>query len=83
MSSDTFIADRESKKKLHDTFGALACEMEGGAIAQVAQAAGVPFLVIRAISDLADGSASESYAAFERHAAQLSAQMLLKFMENV
>ena len=82
-TGDTFIADRESKKKLHDTFGALACEMEGGAIAQVAQAAGVPFLVIRAISDLADGSASESYAAFERHAAQLSAQMLLKFMENV
>ena len=53
-----------------------------GRIAQVAQAAGVPFLVVRAISDLADGSASESYAAFERHAAHLSASMLLKFLEN-
>ena len=82
-TGDTFIADRESKKKIYDTFGALACEMEGGAIAHVAQAAGVPFLVVRAISDLADGSASESYAAFERHAAQQSAQMLLRFLENV
>ena len=81
-SGDTFVADRETKIKLYETFGALACEMEGGAIAQVAQAAGVPFLVVRAISDLADGSASESYAAFERHAAQLSASMLLKFLED-
>ena len=81
-TGDTFIADRETKKRLYDSFGALACEMEGGAIAQVAQAAGVPFLVVRAISDLADGSASESYAAFEQHAAHLSARMLLKFLEN-
>lgn len=81
-SGDTFVADQETKKRLYDTYGALACEMEGAAIAQVAQAAGVPFLVVRAISDLADGSASESYTAFEQHAAQLSASMLLKFLEN-
>ena len=81
-TGDTFVADHDSKRRIHDTFGALACEMEGAAIAQVAQAAHVPFLVVRAISDLADGSASESYANFERHAAELSAQMLLKFLEN-
>lgn len=81
-SGDTFVADRETKMRLYETYGALACEMEGAAIAQVAQAAGVPFLVVRAISDLADGSASESYGAFERHAAHLSAQMLLSFMES-
>ena len=80
-TGDTFIADRDAKKTIFDTFGALACEMEGAAIAQVAQAAGVPFLVVRAISDLADGSASESYASFESHAANLSAQMLLRFLE--
>ena len=81
-SGDTFVADRRTKEHLFETFGAYACEMEGGAIAQVAQAARVPFLVVRAISDLADGSASESYASFERHAAELSARMLLKFLEN-
>ncbi|MBR3136486.1 MAG: 5'-methylthioadenosine/adenosylhomocysteine nucleosidase [Clostridia bacterium] len=81
-TGDTFVADQETKKRLFETYGALACEMEGGAIAQVAQAAYVPFLVVRAISDLADGSASESYAAFERHAAHLSATMLLKFLED-
>ncbi len=82
-SGDTFVADKASKEKIYESFGALACEMEGAAIAQVAQAAQVPFLVVRAISDLADGSASESFAAFERHAASMSASMLLKFLENV
>lgn len=81
-SGDTFVADRTAQKRIYESFGALACEMEGAAIAQVAQAADVPFLVVRAISDLADGSASESYAAFERHAAHLSAQMLLRFLEE-
>ncbi len=81
-SGDTFIADRKSKESIYESFGALACEMEGAAIAQVAQAAGVPFLVVRAISDLADGSASESFASFEQRAAHLSADMLLKFLEN-
>ena len=81
-SGDTFVADRDAQKRIYETFDALACEMEGAAIAQVAQAANVPFLVVRAISDLADGSAPESYAAFEKHAAQLSASMLLKFLEN-
>ena len=82
-SGDTFVADHTAQKRIYETFGALACEMEGAAIAQVAQSAGVPFLVVRAISDLADGSAPESYAAFERHAAQLSASMLLRFLETV
>ena len=82
-TGDTFVADRATKERIFETFGAFACEMEGGAIAQVAQAARVPFLVVRAISDLADGSAYDSYASFERHAAELSARMLLKFLENV
>ena len=76
------MADRTAKERIFETFGAYACEMEGGAIAQVAQAARVPFLVVRAISDLADGSAYDSYASFERHAAELSARTLLKFLEN-
>ena len=81
-TGDTFVADRETKDRIYATFGALACEMEGGAIAQVAQAAHVPFLVVRSISDNADGSASESYATFERHAAQISARTLLRFLET-
>ena len=81
-TGDTFVADRATKERIFEAFGAFACEMEGGAIAQVAQAAHVPFLVVRAISDLADGSASESYASFERHAAELSARTLLRFLEN-
>ena len=42
--------------------------MEGAAIAQAAYLNGIPFLIIRAISDKADDSAGMDYAAFEAQA---------------
>ena len=72
-TGDQFISGHESKAVIYDTFHALAAEMEGGAIAQVAALSGVPFAVIRAISDLADGTAASSYDVFERQAANNSA----------
>ena len=72
-TGDRFISGRESKAVIYDTFHALAAEMEGGAIAQVAVLSGIPFAVIRAISDLADGTAAGSYDVFERQAANNSA----------
>lgn len=53
-SGDAFIADKDTKESLARDFGGIACEMEGGAIGQVAFLAGVPFAVLRAISDNAD-----------------------------
>ena len=72
-TGDQFISGHESKAVIYDTFHALAAEMEGGAIAQVAALSGVPFAVIRAISDLADGTAAGSYDVFEQQAANNSA----------
>ena len=63
-SGDKFVADREDKKKIISEFSAMACEMEGCAIAQVAFVNSVPFAVIRAISDSADGDAGMDYASF-------------------
>ena len=55
-------------------------EMEGAAIAQTAVLNHVPFLVIRAISDKADGSAHVDYPAFEKlaieHSVKLTRQIL-------
>ena len=72
-TGDQFISGRDSRAAIYETFHALAAEMEGGAVAQAAALSGVPFAVIRAISDLADGTAAGSYDVFEKQAANNSA----------
>lgn len=63
-SGDQFVNSKEKKDWIKDTFGAIACEMEGAAIAQVAYVNKVPFCVIRAISDKADGSSHVDFTDF-------------------
>ena len=53
-------------------------EMEGAAIAQAAYLNGIPFLIIRAISDKADDSAGMDYASFEAQAIKHSVNLLLE-----
>ena len=57
-SGDRFLADAAHKRFIADTFGAVACEMEGAAVAQVAYVNHTPFAVMRAISDSASGDAT-------------------------
>lgn len=64
VSGDQFIADTEKIRWLKKEFGALACEMEGGSIAQVCYLNSVPFVVIRSISDNADTGAHMDYQKF-------------------
>lgn len=66
LTGDQFIAGKEKKAWLTETFGGYCCEMEGAAIAQAAHLNQVPFLIVRAISDKADDSASMDYPEFER-----------------
>ena len=75
-SGDVFVADAEMKGQIKRDFSADAVEMEGAAIAQVAVANGVPFVVVRAVSDLADGTATESFETFEAETAALSAKIV-------
>ena len=63
-SGDQFISDDQVKENIIKNFGGYAVEMEGVAIGQTAHLNGVPFLVIRAISDKADGSAHMDYPTF-------------------
>jgi adenosylhomocysteine nucleosidase len=56
VTGDQVIFSQEKKEWLHETFEALAVEMEGAAVAQVAAANGRPWLLVRAISDQADAS---------------------------
>lgn len=70
-SGDCFVEASETKDKIR-ALGACCCEMEGAAIGHVAHLNGVPFLIIRTISDLADENAAMSYEEFEKKAAEQS-----------
>ena len=78
VSGDQFISDKAKKEWLIGQFSASCTEMEGAAIAQAAYLNGIPFLIIRAISDKADDSAGMDYAAFEAQAIKHSVNLLLE-----
>lgn len=82
-TGDVFVSSASKKKEIKDEFEALVTEMEGGAIAQSAQANGIPFVVVRAVSDLADGSAAENYEEFEEQTAHLSANIIKEFVKKI
>ena len=76
VSGDQFIDNRARKDWIAQTFHALCVEMEGAAIAQTAYLNGLPFLVIRTISDKADESAQSDNPAFEKEAAERSIELV-------
>lgn len=74
-SGDQFVADKEKKAFIIEKTQALCTEMEGAAIAQTACRNGVPFVILRAISDKADDSAEMDYPSFETLCAHRCAQV--------
>ena len=76
-SGDQFVASREQKQTITQALGGACCEMEGASIAQVCALNKIPFVIIRAISDKADGSADVVYTEFEAEAAKRSAAIVL------
>jgi adenosylhomocysteine nucleosidase len=64
VSGDSFIASSDKRKWLRETFHADAVDMVSAGIARVCEANGVPYVIIRALSDNADESASADFAAF-------------------
>lgn len=82
-SGDVFVCDGGLKSELVQQYNAVAAEMEGAAIAQVAALNQIPCAIIRAISDLADGSAPASFEDFEREAAALSSSILLTMLREM
>ena len=79
-SGDTFVAQSDLKKSINSHFGALCCEMEGGAIGQCAYINGVGFAVLRTVSDGGDASAQMDYPSFKKIAAESSTAILLEYL---
>ena len=69
-SGDQFVRTDKEKQRIISTFAARCCEMEGAAIAQACFLNRIPFVIVRAISDKADGSDAELYPIFEEKAAR-------------
>lgn len=77
-SGDQFIHTPEKKQYLSEQFGAIAAEMEGGSVGQVCFVNGVPFAVLRTISD-GDGGTMD-YNTFAALAARNSIQVVRAFI---
>ncbi len=77
-SGDQFVGDQAQKELIARDFQADCCEMEGASIAHACWLNGIPFAIVRAISDKADGSARQDYPSFERKAAHDCAAIVRK-----
>ena len=82
-SGDLFVAAKAAKEAIIAKTGALCTEMEGAAIAHTAYRNGVPFVIIRAISDKADDSAEMDYPTFEAIAAQRCANVTRRLAKTM
>lgn len=82
-SGDQFVATAEGRDSIYQEFGALCCEMEGAAMAHVAYMNHVPALVIRSISDKADGSTLGTYEEFKTKAIERTTVLLTELMKRL
>ena len=86
-SGDQFICHTSDKTRIQGHFEAegkpvIACEMEGAAIGQVCYVNGVPYGILRAISDGGDEQAFADYHTFLAAAAETATKVMLSFVEN-
>ncbi|MDG2941395.1 5'-methylthioadenosine/adenosylhomocysteine nucleosidase [Exercitatus varius] len=83
-SGDSFIAGGERLAQIKTDFPQVtAVEMEAAAIAHVCHVFGVPFVVVRAISDAGDGEAGMSFEEFLPIAAKQSSDMVLGMLAEL
>ena len=82
-SGDQFICDKAVKDAIIKDFDGICCEMEGAGIAQACFLNNVPFLIIRAISDKADGSEIVDYPEFEAKAAKDCAAATMELLKSL
>ena len=82
-SGDQFVANEKYVETLRRDFDAYACEMEGASIAIVCANYNVPVVIIRTLSDKADGSAHENYVNFGNEAGEQSSKIVLKIIKSL
>lgn len=82
ISGDQFIANKDEVKSLRQLFSPACVEMEGAAVAHVCYFNEVPFVVIRTISDKANGEAPTSFTEFVDKVAHTSATIVEEILKS-
>lgn len=83
VSGDQFVSSAERKTFIETHFAAHTTEMEGAAIAHVCHLSQVPFVIIRAMSDKADGSAHVNFDEFALLAAENSNRIVTGMLKRI
>lgn len=84
VSGDSFIGTSEQRLQIKTNFPqAMAAEMEATAIAQTCYQFNLPFIITRAISDLADGDAGITFEAFLEKAAISSSKIVESLIKSI
>lgn len=83
-TGDSFMNDSTRVSALKESFPkVIAAEMEAAAIAQVSYQYQTPFVVIRALSDIAGKESNVSFEEFIHLAAENSTKFILKMLKNM
>lgn len=83
ITGDQFLQDEVTRDRLFAELGAQAIEMEGAALGQVASALDVDHLVIRSLSDIAQGESVEHFDMFVPQVAANSARLVLALLDHL
>lgn len=83
-SGDAFINGNEKINEIRQNFpNVAAVEMEAAAIAQVCHGFNVPFVIVRAVSDVADKKSHLSFEEFLPLAAEKSSAIVLAMLNDI
>lgn len=82
VSGDQFVQDTAKKRILTHFPEALVAEMEAAAVAQVAYQFGTPFIILRGVSDLANGDSGVVFDDYVVEAGRASAKLLLSYLDS-
>ncbi len=82
-TGDTFVSLRSRRERIASMFSALACEMEGGAVAQVCYRNGVPFSVLRCISDDYNENELVDFVKFRSLSAEKTICVIRRFLQLI
>jgi adenosylhomocysteine nucleosidase len=83
LTGDQAIVSAEKRRWLWETFGADCVDMESAAVAQVCQMNGVPWVIVRAISDSAEEDSIAEFRSNLREAASLAASVAAGITKSI